>query len=90
MLPWSLLHILIEISFPADGGKIAEFWKIAVLPQYPPPLYSLEYGTWGICQANGKTTTHPKMGPLKQTMWQLWAAEVRQWCSKIAACSDRA
>jgi hypothetical protein len=63
---------------------------MAVLPQYLPPLNSLDYGTWGALKVKGNAMAQQKMGSLKQTIWQLWAAKVRQWCSRTAACLDQA
>jgi hypothetical protein len=73
-----------------SSGKIAAHWQLAVLPPYSPPLNLLDYGIWGVVQPKGKATAHPKMGALKQTIWQLRAAKVRRCCGEIAARSDRA
>jgi hypothetical protein len=48
-------------------------------------LNSLDYGTWGILKLKGNATAHPKMGTLKQTVWQWQAAKVGRCCAKIAA-----
>jgi hypothetical protein len=42
------------------------------------PLNSLDYGTWGVLQVKGNTAAHPKLGTLKQTIWQLQSAKVGQ------------
>jgi hypothetical protein len=47
-----------------------------VLPPYLLPLKSLGYDTWGALLVNINTTVHLKMGTLKRTIWQLWAAKV--------------
>jgi hypothetical protein len=53
---------------------------------YSLPLSSLDYGTWGVLQVKIIATTHCKMGFLKQTIWQLLAAEVWR-CGEIASRS---
>jgi hypothetical protein len=43
----------------------------------------MDYYTWGILKSKGNATAY--RSSLKQTVWQLWAAKVRQCCGKTAA-----
>jgi aromatic ring-opening dioxygenase catalytic subunit (LigB family) len=52
-------------------------------------LNSLDYGTWGVLMPKGNATAHPKMGTLKQTVWQWQAAKVGRCCAKIAGRSEK-
>jgi hypothetical protein len=61
-----------------------------VLPLNLLPLNSLEYIIWDVLQPKGNAMAHPKMGALKQTVWQLRAAKVRRCYSEIAVSSDHA
>jgi hypothetical protein len=64
------------------SGNIAARWQIAVLPLYSPPLNLLDYGNRSIVQSKGKATTHPKIGALKQTVWQ-WSRISLKFCMSI-------
>jgi hypothetical protein len=55
-----------------------------ILAPYLLSLSLLDYANWCVLQAKGNATAHLIIGPLKQTVWQLQAAKVKQWCSKIA------
>jgi hypothetical protein len=54
---------------------------------YFPDLEPLDYGTWGILPVKVNTRTRPKMGTLKQTIWQVWVVKMRRWYSKTATWS---
>jgi hypothetical protein len=47
------------------------------------PLNLLDYGTWGILRAKGNAMSHPKMGSLKQTIWQMQAAKLGDGAGKL-------
>jgi hypothetical protein len=74
------------LHFPS--GNIAACWQITVLLPYLPPLYSLDYGTWGILKPKGNATAHPKMSALKWAIGQFRAAKVGPCCGEIASHSD--
>jgi hypothetical protein len=88
MLRWisATYSILIEIWFSSRTACLSS------LPctQYLPPLNSLDFSTWGALMVKGNAMAQQKMCSLKQTVWQLWAAKVRQWCSRTAPRLDQA
>jgi hypothetical protein len=49
-----------------------------------PKLPGLQYLGCTVLQAKGNPMAYPKIGSLKQTIWQLRVAKFRQWCGKEA------
>ncbi len=78
----SVLHILIKNGFSSRTAHLLA-WGILLctgklwFANDLLPLNLLDYGTWGILRAKGNAMGHPKLGSLKQTVWQMHAAKVR-------------
>ncbi len=80
--PGSMLHILIEITIssrmahsrmpPFPLGKNCSFAVIFAVFKVSVLCYL------GVLKLKGHATAHQKMGSLKQTIWQLQAAKVKQ------------
>jgi hypothetical protein len=68
-------------------------WQIAVLSTYLLPLISLDYGTWGVLQAKGNTTVHPKIGQSEANNFATAGCQneaiVRQHCYGLSLCLEK-